>query len=250
MALSPFRAHRQRVIAAHGGADIPDMDAKSANQYELMLMQLAEHRRRLKAIQSIERKIEVKRTLLPDYVAYIDGVLEGDSGRQDDVLMTIMIWRIDTGDIEGALQIADYAIRHDLQTPDRYERSTACLIAEEAADTSIKAIESQNPVNPELTARVITLTQDEDMFDQVRAKLLKAHGLGLLKAGNLADCVDYLKRALELDEKCGVKKIIEQTEREIKKQNSNQQADATATQEETPAEQADAPAAQEEEPAS
>lgn len=231
MALSPFRAHKQRVIAAQEWADSPQMDAKSANQYELMLIQLAEHRRRLKAIQSIERKIEVKRTLLPDYVAYIDGVLEGDSGRQDDVLMTIMIWRIDTGDIEGALTIAEYAIRHDLQTPDRYERSTACLIAEEAADTSIKAIESQNPVNPELTARVITLTQDEDMFDQVRAKLLKAHGLGLLKAGNLADCVDYLKRALELDEKCGVKKIIEQTEREIRKQNSTQQEETPVVQE-------------------
>ncbi|MFB0974573.1 MAG: phage terminase small subunit [Tolumonas sp.] len=231
MALSPFRAHKQRVIAAQEWADSPQMDAKSANQYELMLIQLAEHRRRLKAIQSIERKIEVKRTLLPDYVAYIDGVLEGDSGRQDDVLMTIMIWRIDTGDIEGALTIAEYAIHHDLQTPDRYERSTACLIAEEVADTSIKAIESQNPVNPELTARVIALTQDEDMFDQVRAKLLKAHGLGLLKAGNLADCVDYLKRALELDEKCGVKKIIEQTEREIRKQNSTQQEETPVVQE-------------------
>jgi adenylate kinase len=45
-----------------------------------------------------------------------------------------------------------------------------------------------------------------------------------------------------------LKKML--AEREIKKQNSNQQGDATATQEETPAEQADAPAAQEEEPAS
>lgn len=245
MALSPFRAHKQRVIAAHGRADIPEMDNKTANQYELMLMQLAEHRRKLKLIQSIERKIEVKRTLLPDYVAYVDGVLEGGSGRQDDVLMTIMIWRIDTGDIAGALQIAEYAIHHDLQTPDRYERSTACLIAEEAADTSIKAIESQNPVDPELTARVIAITQDKDMFDQVRAKLLKAHGLGLLKAGSLVSAVDYLKRALELDEKCGVKKIIEQTEREIKKQNSTQQAEEVVVPEETPATQDEAPVVQE-----
>lgn len=38
-----------------------------------MLMQLAEHRRRLKQIQSIERKIEVKRQLLPEYAAYIQG---------------------------------------------------------------------------------------------------------------------------------------------------------------------------------
>ena len=67
----------------------------------------------------------------------------------------------------------------------------------------------------------------------------------MLKAGNLADCVDYLKRALELDEKCGVKKIIEQTEREIKKQNSTQQADEVVVPEETPATQDEAPVVQE-----
>jgi hypothetical protein len=189
-----------------------------------MLMQLAEHRRRLKQIQSIERKIELKRQLLPEYVPYVQGVLEADSGRQDDVLMTVLVWRIDTGDIEGALSIAAYAIRHDLQTPDRYERSTACLIAEEVADTALKLMDGDTPIPPELITLTLELTADKDMFDQVRAKLLKAQGLCLLKAGQQAAAMEPLKRALELDDRCGVKKLIEVTEREIKKNSPEQES--------------------------
>jgi tetratricopeptide (TPR) repeat protein len=214
------RKHRERTLAALQGADNSAMDTACATQYELMLMQLAEHRRRLKQIQSIERKIELKRGLLPEYAAYVAGVLESDCGRQDDVLMTVLVWRIDIGDIAGALEIAAYAIRHDLQTPDRYERSTACLIAEEVADTALKLMDGDTPIQPELITLTLELTTDQDMFDQVRAKLLKAQGLCLIKAGQQAAAMDPLKRALELDERCGVKKLIETTERELRK-NSN-----------------------------
>lgn len=214
---SPCRAHKQRVIAAQSGAAGPEMDSKAANQYELMLMLLAEHRRRLKQIQSIERKIEVKRQLLPEYESYVQGVLQSNSGRQDDVLMTVLVWYIDTGAIDKALDIAEYALQHDLQTPDRYERSTACLVAEEIADTALKLMDGDNAVPAELLGKAIALTEEHDMFDQVRARLLKAYGMALTKSGNQVEAVELLKRALELDERSGVKKLIEQTERDIKK---------------------------------
>lgn len=212
-----LRAQRQRKLAAlQGAADIVQ-DSRASNQYDLMLMQLTEHRRRLKQIQSIERKIELKRGLLPEYAAYVTGVLESDCGRQDDVLMTVLVWRIDIGDITGALDIAAYAIRHGLQTPDRYERSTACLIAEEVADTALKLMDTATPVPSELITRTIELTAEQDMFDQVQAKLLKVQGLALIQAGQQAEALEPLKRALALDERCGVKKLIETTERELKK---------------------------------
>ena len=215
--VNPARAHRQRVLAAMRGEKDDVLDARAETQYELMLMQLAEHRRRLKQIQSIERKIEVKRQFLPEYEAYVQGVLQSNSGRQDDVLMTVLVWYIDTGDIAKALSVADYALRHDMQTPDRYERSTACLVAEEIADTALKLMDSENAVSAELLGKTIALTEEQDMFDQVRARLLKAYGLSLTKAGNQPAAIEPLKRALELDERSGVKKLIEQTEREIKK---------------------------------
>lgn len=225
------RKHRERTLAAMQGVDNSAMDMASATQYELMLMQLAEHRRSLKQIQSIERKIEVKRKFLPEYDPYVQGVLQSKSGRQDDVLMTILVWYIDTGAIEKALAVAEYALQYGLQTPDRYERSTACLIAEEIADTALKLMEGENAVSSALLSQVISITENHDMFDQVRARLLKAYGMSLTKSGDLEWAIEPLKRALELDERCGVKKLIEQTEREVKKNSVTPEVTPAETEE-------------------
>ena len=134
--MTPARRHRERALAALQGAANPQFDQVRANAYELQLMQLAEHRRTLKGIQSIERKIDAKRPMLAVYKPWIDGLLAADRGGQDDVLVTVMLWHLDTGDLEGAFPMADYVIRHGLSTPDRYERTAATMIAEEVADSS------------------------------------------------------------------------------------------------------------------
>lgn len=217
-----IRQHRQRVLAAKQGEEQNSFDPKAANLYELMLMQLAEHRRRLKQVQSMERKAEVKRQFLPEYQGYIDGVLEGDSGRQDDVLMTVLLWQIDAGNFAEAVRLAGYAIGHDLQAPDRFERKTATLIAEEIAEVAMKLSGTEDQVPAELLLKTYELTQGQDMFDQVRAKLHKAIGIAMEGSDQLQEAVVHYTRALELDERIGVKKLLEKVERAIK--NNQQQA--------------------------
>lgn len=218
------RRNRERKLAALQGAVDPSLNARASNQYDLMLMQLAEHRRRLKQVQSIQRKAEAKAKFLPDYQAYVDGVLASGSGRQDDVLMTIMIWHIDAGQLDRALTLAKYALEHDLQTPDRYDRKTACLIAEEVADAAARAPET-DPVASSTLLRAVAMTESHDMFDQVRAKLNKATGIALSNEGQPQEAIHYLKRALELDDRSGVKKLIEQIERQLRKEQTAQPAD-------------------------
>ena len=217
-----IRQHRQRVLAAKQGAEGGEFDQKAANQYELMLMLQAGHRRALKKVQSIERKAEVKAKYLPEYQAYIDGVLQGNSGRQDDVLMTVMLWQIDVGNFAEALRLADYAITHELQTPDRYERQTATMIAEEVAEVAMKRAGTEAAIPAELLLNTYELTKDQDMFDQVRAKLHKAIGMAMEGEDQLAVAAEHYTRALELDERIGVKKLLEKVERAIK--NSPEQA--------------------------
>ncbi|MBI2306087.1 MAG: terminase [Rhodocyclales bacterium] len=224
---SPAKAHFQRHAAAamQAGGEHGPVDKAMANQYELMLAKLAEDRRRLKGVQSIEKKAEVKRLLLPEYQPWIEGVLKGDSGQQDDVFMTALIWTIDIGDIAGALPLARYAIGHKLVLPDQYQRTTACLIAEEAADIALKDV-AASAASLESLAEVLDLTAAEDMPDEVRAKLHKAIGYAAReRAGGdaageglayLQGAVDHLKRALALHDKVGVKKDIERLEVLIK----------------------------------
>ncbi|MGL5224441.1 MAG: phage terminase small subunit [Aeromonas sp.] len=218
--ISPARAYRQRTIAALKGAAIPEHDRAAATAYELQLMQLAEHRRTLKSIQSIERKIDAKRTMLPVYQPWVDGLLTADRGGQDDVLVTVMLWTLDTGSLAHALPMASYVIRHGLTTPDRYERTAATLIAEEVADTAIKLQDAGNGPHLGLLTDYLDLLRDSDIFDQVRAKLHKAVGRAGYAEGFKEQAVEHYRRALELHDKVGLKKELEVLEREIKKEKT------------------------------
>ncbi|KFX61019.1 phage terminase small subunit [Paraburkholderia fungorum] len=212
---SPAQRHYERVSAELAAASAaPGGSLAGASAYELMLAKLATDRRRLKAIQSIERKIDVKRAeLLPEYVEYVAGALRGGRGAQDDVLTTVMIWRIDAGDFAGALDIARYALAHRMTLPDQYDRPLATAIAEEFAQAALAAFKLGETFDASQLAEVMTLTESADMHDQVRAKLHKALGKALQESDSMS-ALDHLRRALQLDERAGVKQDIARLEAE------------------------------------
>jgi hypothetical protein len=205
-----------------------------ATAYELILAKLNSDKRRLKQVQSVERKIAVKRELLPDYEAWVSGVLAGDKGGQDDVVATIMVWRIDVGDIAGALLLADYVLRHGLALPDYYKRTPGTLIAEEIADAALREFSVGRTFDLAVLVRTEELTSDADMPDEVRAKLMKALGLAYEARGLFDVAAGLLVRAYELNDKVGVKKDIERVQRAHKAREAEQAEAAPA--EEAPAE--------------
>lgn len=240
--LTPAQRHMQRHVAAtlQATADAAKPDTRYANAYELQLLQLAEHRRQLKAIQSIERKVELKHKLLPDYDAWIDGTLHANHGAQDEILTTLLVWHIDCASYARALQIAEYALRHHLALPDRYERSLACVLAEEIADAQLKAYDAGRPIDLPIVDRTVQLTEGQDMPDEVRAKIIKARALGQLAQGDgletLYSALTDLRRAHTLHDKAGVKKLIETTERKLKKIQGAATAQQAAAQPSEPRE--------------
>lgn len=216
---SPARKHFQRAMAAQAAA-ASGQEVMTGDAYQLMMAALIEDRRRLKDIQSIERKIEVKREILPTYDAYISGVLEAGQGADDEILMTAMVWYFDIGELSEGLQIAEYALAHGLTPPDRYQRGTPAIVAEEVANEALRQLDGQAPDIDAVLAAVSkaeALTRDADMHDQIRAKLHKALGYAYQASSHGELALEQLKRALELDERVGVKKDIERLEREIKK---------------------------------
>ena len=228
-AITPARAHLQaHIAAARAAAEAGDrIDPALANGYELMLAQLAEHRRQLKQIQSVERKIEHKRKLLPEYTPYIGGALEANRGGQDDVLVTLLVWHIDCGQLAAAVPLAAYCLEHGLVMPDHYERSLACIVAEEAAELALRQIAAGEAPDVGALEAIQAMTADRDMPDEVRAKLCKALGYALRDTYPGAALL-HLERAIQLNSKVGVKKDIERLEREIKKATEAEPAPAPA----------------------
>lgn len=93
-----------------------------------MLVKLAADQRTLKTIFGKELKATKKRELLPFYLPWVSGVLEQGKGAQDDIVMTVMLWRLDVGDIGGAMDIARYAFKYGLTMPaNTAARRSTCL---------------------------------------------------------------------------------------------------------------------------
>ena len=224
--LSPARRHFIRKQAEANAKTVDSNNQPVGNAYELMKAALIEHRRQLHDIQSIERKIEFKREILPEYTAYLGGVLAADAGANDDVLTTVLVWYFDIGDLTNGLHLAHYAIKHNLTMPDQYKRSVPAIAAEESATAAMIAlgglVEEENTEqlkqNYQLLQGALELTEAHDMHDQIKAKLNKALGSYAEALGELEAALGYYERALELNANVGVKKNIQQIKSAIKKQ--------------------------------
>lgn len=199
-------------------------------------MRLQHDLRRLKEIQSIQRKIETKRELLPAYADWVAGLLLGGRntgvGVAEDVLPTIMVWLIDTGDYARALELADHVVAYNVPLPSRYERSAPALIVEEIADAAIRAQTAKQSFPLDVLEHVEELTADADMHDQVRAKLHKAIGTELARAADDIDptkpefvvaaerALAPLREAVRRHDRVGVSGHIKRLESAIKKQGA------------------------------
>lgn len=218
LARQHFQKHAAKA-AAEQATDFGSM--QNLNAYELQLLQLNNDRARLKQIQSTEGKVKLKQALLPAYMPYVEGILEANTGVQDDILMTILVWCIDTGDYKKALSIAAYALQHKLSMPERFERNVATLVTENICNEYLKQLKADHAVDlsvllvlSDLMLEGLLPDADVDMPDQVKAKLHLAIGKALIGQISDINSVDMqtlleakaeLTRAIELDDKCGGK---------------------------------------------
>jgi hypothetical protein len=229
MSLTLAQRHQRRVIAAQESAAAKPLQSMAgATAYELQLAQLLQDRLRLKQVQSNQGKAELKVQLLPGYVPYVQGVLEAGNGAQDEVLTTIMVWRIDAADFAGALEIAVYVLKHNMVMPDRFERTTGCLVAEEVAEAALIAQKAGASFPLSILQQTAVVTAEQDMPDQARAKLYlaigKAEAAMVLDDTPTAEALPWLEaakphlaKAIELHSNCGGKKDLERVERLLKK---------------------------------
>ena len=192
--------------------------------HEQILHRLRMDLSRLSGVQSEETKAEMKKSMLPEYEGWIEGTLDGDSGRQDEVITRLMVWAIDCRDYALALRLGRYVVRHGLTLPDNFNRTAATFLTEEmskpvltlaAADADADLSASTAVLN-----EVAEIVADSDMPDVVRAKLCKARALARRGATDIttkAEALALFREALTRNPNAGVKKEIATLAREVKK---------------------------------
>ncbi|WP_262121128.1 phage terminase small subunit [Serratia ficaria] len=224
--LTPAQRHFQRVMAERHGKTEELSDA-ARTAHEQILHRLRMDQSALHRVQSDQAKAAMKKILLPHYAGWIEGTLEGDSGRQDEVIVTLMVWAIDAGDYPLAVHIGRYVIKHDLAMPDRFRRTAATALVEELCDPILVLVKADDTADLSAYQSVLEelaqIVEGKDMPDQVLAKLYKVRGF-TLRGGTETDQVKalaLLRQAIKLDAGAGVRKEIERLARLVKKASQN-----------------------------
>ncbi|EPY1562440.1 phage terminase small subunit [Klebsiella michiganensis] len=220
--LTPAQKHFQKVMAErHGKTDEQSDTARTA--HEQIMHRLRMDQSALKRVQSDQAKAAMKRQLLPHYEGWIEGTLDGDSGRQDEVIVTLMVWAIDAGDYVLAARIGRYVVTHGLLMPDRFNRTAATVLVDEICDPILVQVKADDTtdVTPYLAVlnEVAEFTASSDMPDVVRAKLCKVRAFALRNGttDEQTTALELLRQALTLDAGAGVKKEIDRLARVVKK---------------------------------
>ncbi|WP_084455155.1 phage terminase small subunit [Novosphingobium rosa] len=231
---SPARRHMQQALARQaaaptarpGPSEIAE-DSDAGREYRLLLVAMGEDLRQLQSIQSITRKVEVKTAMMGQYADWLEGAQQRPEAVQDDIVFHCMVWAMDIGDWEQAFDLANLVLLHEMASPVQFNRTPAAIIAELPANN---ALGPKPTISLDWLKAFRDLTADQDMHDQIRAKVQKAIGLALKaqadafdpdaesapaggKAALIAAATEELTKALHLDQHCGVKVTLAQLSR-------------------------------------
>ncbi|EPV6100263.1 TPA: terminase [Escherichia coli] len=221
--LTPAQRHFQKVMAERRGQSDEESDIQRT-AHEQILHRLRMDLSRLSGVQSEETKAEMKKSMLPEYEGWIEGTLDGDSGRQDEVITRLMVWAIDCRDYALALRLGRYVVRHGLTLPDNFNRTAATFLTEEMSKPllTLAAADADADLSSGIAVldEVAGIVADSDMPDVVRAKLCKARALARRGATDIttkAEALALFREALTRNPNAGVKKEIATLAREVKK---------------------------------
>lgn len=221
--LTPAQRHFQKVMAERRGQADEESDIQRT-AHEQILHRLRMDLSRLSGVQSEETKAEMKKSMLPEYEGWIEGTLDGDSGRQDEVITRLMVWAIDCRDYALVMRLGRYVVRHGLTLPDNFNRTAATFLTEEISKPllTLAAADADADLSSGIAVldEVAEIVADSDMPDVVRAKLCKARALsrrGATDIATKAEALSLFREALTRNPNAGVKKEIATLAREVKK---------------------------------
>lgn len=221
--LTPAQRHFQKVMAERRGQADEESDIQRT-AHEQILHRLRMDLSRLSGVQSEETKAEMKKSMLPEYEGWIEGTLDGDSGRQDEVITRLMVWAIDCRDYVLVMKLGRYVVHHGLTLPDNFNRTAATFLTEEMSKPVLTLAAADADADLSASTAVLDevaeIVADSDMPDVVRAKLCKARALARRGATDIttkAEALALFREALTRNPNAGVKKEIATLAREVKK---------------------------------
>lgn len=221
---NPAWRHRQSVLDAKAKAEAEAKGVatggKENRDFDLLLSSLENDLRRLGTLpQGTARNAVKRQELIPQYLPHLEKYQAAGHTYANPVLVQVMIWLFDIGDIEQALRLACLAAEQKQQLPERFTRRD---IATFAADATLEWAKGQlnqkQAIEPHFSA-VLALVESGkwQIHDAIQVKFLRLQ-VDQVKDSAPAQALEFCRRIIALDPGAQLKTIIERLEKAIAKQ--------------------------------
>ena len=182
--------------------------ASEYDQFKLLESSLDKDVTRLQGLPVEEKNRIRSEELIPVYRPYCREYLEKDEVYKNPILVRLMIWLFDVGEIHEALFWAYIAIEQKQAMPDSFKRDITTFTADKVLEFAKLQEQRGDSIEPYFSEVFQRLTEQKwPMPDAVRAKYYVKAGDHALEAGNYQQALDHFIKATELDPRRTKRKI-------------------------------------------
>lgn len=162
----------------------------------------------LKGLKTIAEKLAYKAHIIPNYLDYLQQYQAQGHNHPNGILSQVMVWLFDTEQFELAHQYAELAIEQGQKLPARFNTpNIQTFICDTLADYGAKQLKAKKPA-PALQYAIDGLSKHWDVNPIPAGKVFATAGKLEFMAKNYQTAFDYCTKALELNERAGVKKLL------------------------------------------
>mgnify|MGYP003633907376 CR=1 FL=1 len=135
---------------------------KSKAMYEQLQAGMETDLARLKTYVNVEDKVTAKRELLANYLPYVEQYMASDSDTPNSIAVRVMIWLIDTGNIEKGLLLGLYLMKTGHQVmPAGFASTMQTFLCDYIYDWAKVQLDGKHTASPYLDMLITALLKDE-----------------------------------------------------------------------------------------
>lgn len=209
-------AERLRAVAAAAEEHALQRIAEDDGQQQLLLANLDQDCKRISALPQGAARLPLKRECVALYMPIVEQYLAGSAVRHNPVLVQVMIWLFDLGDIAAAMRLAERAIAESQPMPERFKSSVPVFVTDSVLEWARIQRQGGGAVDPYL-GTIYERLAELPLHDAQRAKVCKMRAEVLAEQREFRAAYEACCQAQTYDPAAQVKTLKSSLEKELKK---------------------------------
>lgn len=207
--INPYDTSAAPVLSGAGQARVGTLGHYQAAM-EIDLIKIANQR-------DLIDKARVKQTVLPTYLGFVDDYMQSGDNYPNDVAVQVMIWLLDTLEIEKGLNLALHLVKQGQKMPTKFDRDMMTFLCDFFYDWANEELKADRGASPYLDVLIATAENDKwDVHPLCLGKLFAMLAKHKERAGDYTEALSLCEKAETINpEKAGVKGLKERLQKKL-----------------------------------